>query len=163
MTNPYLAPSATAPSPLPIQLGFASIVAVALALVLPWVFNSNGAGVYTIVIAVIFGFAGFILLAVALLVGLPIRLIGGVRAWWIAHPLVSNIGLGIGLAGVLVGLATSFVQLRAGLPVGPEPLWVGYLIAGIGWFVALFSAVHSWAVVAWYRTRKARPVMPPPS
>jgi hypothetical protein len=85
---------------------------------------------------------------VAVIIGLPIRLVPPVRRWWIQHAYVAFIGLVTGGALLVFAWAFSTIEQYEGYPQWVPNPWL--LLSG--WLLFAFSLTHLW----WPRRARAR-------
>jgi hypothetical protein len=85
---------------------------------------------------------------VAVIIGLPIRLVPPVRRWWIQHAYVAFIGLVTGGALLVFAWAFSTIEQHEGYPQWVPNPWL--LLSG--WLLFAFSLTHLW----WPRRARAR-------
>ncbi|MDP9904689.1 hypothetical protein [Arthrobacter bambusae] len=94
---------------------------------------------------------------VTAVIGLPIRLIPGIRRWWIRYGGIAIFGIFLSFGMIVYGCATgheaSYTDQELSLPVtGYEPDGT-YVLPG--WFALAFFATHTWIPPRWKKKQRA--------
>jgi hypothetical protein len=99
------------------------------------------------VVGIVFGalVVWLITVVVAVITGLPIRLVPPVRRWWIRHAYVAFIGLVTGGALLVFAWAFSTVEQYQGYPQWVPNPW----LLLVGWALFSFNLLHLWWPAGW--------------
>jgi len=91
------------------------------------------------------GILSVITISIVSVAGLPLRVIRGVRTWWVARRWIALAGIAVGLVLVVLSAVRSSDETytRDGYEYYLEQ--GNYPLAVVGWFILAFFAMHSWS------------------